>query len=64
MGSPYETEKIVPVRPEVTQVRFFRILRAPQTGEEIIKYIEIFYNWQRKQARLGYLSPAAFTQRY
>jgi putative transposase len=27
---------------------------------DITEYIEIFYNRQRKQARLGYLSPAAF----
>ena len=32
--------------------------------QEITEYIEVFYNRQRKQARLGYLSPAAFTQRY
>ncbi len=32
--------------------------------QEITEYIEIFYNRQRKQARLSYLSPAAFTQRY
>ena len=35
-----------------------------QAIEEITEYIEIFYNRQRKQERLGYLSPAAFTQRY
>ncbi|WP_147383571.1 IS3 family transposase, partial [Nitrosomonas supralitoralis] len=28
------------------------------------EYIEIFYNQQRKQKRLGYLSPAQFTQQY
>ena len=32
--------------------------------QEITEYIEIFYNRQRKQKRLGYLSPAAFTQKY
>ena len=31
---------------------------------EITEYIEIFYNRIRKQARLGYLSPAAFMQQY
>ena len=31
---------------------------------EISEYIEIFYNRQRKQARLGYLSPVAFTQQF
>lgn len=35
-----------------------------QAVQEITEYIEIFYNRQRKQARLDYLSPAAFTQRY
>jgi putative transposase len=35
-----------------------------QAMQEITEYIEIFYNRQRKQARLGYLSPAAFTQRF
>ena len=32
-----------------------------QAIEEITEYLEIFYNGQRKQERLGYLSPAAFT---
>nr|SPS06090.1 conserved protein of unknown function [Candidatus Nitrotoga fabula] len=35
-----------------------------QAIQEITEYIKIFYNRQRKQARLGYLSPAVFTQRY
>lgn len=35
-----------------------------QAKKEIAEYIEIFYNRMRKQARLGYLSPAAFTQQY
>ncbi len=29
-----------------------------------MEYIEIFYNRIRKQARLGYLSPAAFNKQY
>lgn len=32
-----------------------------QAKQEIIEYIEAFYNRQRKQKRLGYLSPAIFT---
>ncbi len=32
--------------------------------QEITEYIEIFYNRQRKQKRLGYLSPAAFECRF
>ncbi len=31
---------------------------------EITEYIEIFYNRQRKQKRLGYLSPAVFERRF
>ena len=31
---------------------------------EITEYIEVFYNRQRKQARLGYLSPAAYERQY
>ena len=30
---------------------------------DITKYIEIFYNRQRRQAALGYLSPAAFARK-
>lgn len=32
--------------------------------QEIREYIEIFYNRQRKQARLGYLSPAIFERQF
>ena len=32
--------------------------------EDITEYIEVFYNRQRLQARLGYLSPAAYVQKY
>ena len=35
-----------------------------QATKEIAEYIEIFYNRQRTQQRLNYLSPAAFTQRF
>jgi putative transposase len=31
---------------------------------EITEYIEIFYNRQRRQKRLGFLSPAAYAQNY
>lgn len=31
---------------------------------EIAEYIDLFYNRQRRQARLGYLSPAAYTQQF
>jgi len=35
-----------------------------QAINEITEYIEIFYNRQRKQEKLGYLSPAEFIQRF
>ena len=35
-----------------------------QARREITEYIEIFYNRQRRQARLGYLSPVAFAQQF
>lgn len=35
-----------------------------EARQEISEYIEIFYNRQRKQARLGYLSPVAFTRQF
>jgi putative transposase len=31
---------------------------------EIMEYIEVFYNRQRRQARLGYLSPAVYERQY
>ena len=33
-----------------------------EAAREIADYIDLFYNRQRRQARLGYLSPAAYTQ--
>ena len=32
--------------------------------EDITEYIEIFYNRQRRQARLDYLSPVAYARKY
>lgn len=37
--------------------------RAVAVGD-IREYIDLLYNRQRRQARLGYVSPAAFTQRF
>jgi putative transposase len=31
---------------------------------EITEYIEVFYNRRRRQARLGYLSPAVYERQY
>ena len=41
-----------------------RFATHQQVRREITQYIELFYNRQRRQARLGYLSPAAFMQQY
>jgi len=41
-----------------------RFASRQQAKQEIIEYIEIVFNRVPKQARLGYLSPAAFTQQY
>jgi transposase InsO family protein len=35
-----------------------------QAIQDITEYIEIFYNRLRRQARLGYLSPAAYEQKF
>jgi transposase InsO family protein len=35
-----------------------------EAAREISEYIDLFYNRQRRQARLGYLSPAAYTQQF
>ncbi|MBB2984437.1 transposase InsO family protein [Paraburkholderia tropica] len=41
-----------------------RFATREQARLAIGEYIEMFYNRQRTQARLDYLSPAAFTQRF
>lgn len=45
-------------------VHHHRFATREQAKREITEYIEIFYNRIRKQARLGHLSPAAFSQQY
>jgi len=45
-------------------VHHCRFSTREQAKREITEYIEIFYNRMRRQARLGHLSPAAFSQRY
>lgn len=35
-----------------------------EAAREIAEHIDLFYNRQRRQARLGYLSPAAYTQQF
>ena len=39
-------------------------LTLAEAVREISEYIDLFYNRQRRQARLGYMSPAAYTQQF
>ena len=41
-----------------------RYATREQAIREITEYIEVFYNRQRRQARLGYLSPVAYGQQF
>ena len=38
--------------------------RRQEAMRDITEYIEIFYNRQRRQARLGFVSPAAYAQKF
>lgn len=46
------------------QVHHCRYETRQAAIKDLTEYIEIFYNRQRKQARLGYLSPASFERRF
>jgi putative transposase len=41
-----------------------RFATRDEARRKVTEYIEVFYNRMRKQARLGFLSPAAFRQQY
>lgn len=41
-----------------------RYITRQEAIQEITEYIEIFYNRQRRQAKLGFLSPAAYEQQF
>ena len=41
-----------------------RFATREQARRQVTEYIEVFYNRMRKQARLGFLSPAVFRQEY
>ena len=45
-------------------IRHRRYSSRQEAIKEVTEYIEIFYNRQRRQERLGYLSPAAFEKKY
>ena len=50
------------LKQELIHHRHYRSRR--EAIEDITEYIEIFYNRQRLQASLGYLSPVAYAQKY
>jgi putative transposase len=50
------------IKQELIHHRHYRTRREAMA--EIREYVEVFYNRQRLQARLGYLSPAAYVQQY
>jgi transposase InsO family protein len=50
------------LKQELIHHRRYRSRR--EAMEDITEYIEIFYNRQRLQSRLGYLSPVAYAQKY
>ena len=41
-----------------------RYATRAEAAADIAEYIDIFYNRQRRQARLGYVSPGAYTQQF
>ena len=50
------------LKQELVHHRHYRTRR--EAIRDITEYIEIFYNRLRRQARLGFLSPAAYEQRF
>jgi putative transposase len=50
------------IKQELIHHRHYRSRR--EAIDDITEYIQIFYNRQRLQARLGYLSPIAYAQKY
>ena len=66
MTSSITTERHFPAHPSrVTELINHRHYHTRREAiEEITEYIEISYNRQRQQAKLGFLSPAAYTRKY
>jgi transposase InsO family protein len=50
------------LKQELVHHRHYRSRR--EAVQDITEYIEIFYNRQRRQTRLGFLSPVAYEQRF
>lgn len=49
------------LKTELTHHRRYRTRQ--EARKDITEYIEVFYNRQRRQTRLGYLSPAAYERK-
>ena len=47
-----------------SMMKMIRYKTREQAIREITEYIEVFYNRQRRQARLGYLSPAVYERQF
>ena len=45
-------------------IHHYRYKTREQAIRQITEYIEVFYNRQRRQARLGYLSPAVYERQF
>jgi transposase InsO family protein len=65
-GNCYDNAPIESLRGTLkTESVHHRHYRSRSEAErEIAEYIDLFYNRQRRQARPGYLSPAAYTQQF
>ncbi len=50
------------LKQELVHHRRYRTRR--EATQDITEYIEIFYNRQRRQARLGFVSPVVYEQRF
>jgi transposase InsO family protein len=50
------------IKNELTYHRRYKT--REEATQDITEYIEVFYNRQRRQARLGYLSPAAYERQF
>jgi transposase InsO family protein len=45
-------------------INHHRYATREEVCRDITEYIEVFYNRQRRQARFGYLSPAAYERQF
>jgi len=50
------------LKTELVHHRHYRT--REEAAREVAEYVDLFYNRERRQARLGYLSPAAYTQQF